>query len=513
MTNISEQDKKLIFWASFLALAACGFGFAFRVMVCFGTWATEFKLTGQEAGNIFGASLWPIAITMILGSLVIDRIGHKLGLYIAFALQIISIILCWKAGSAKALYWASFAAGLGHGLVEAVINPVCATIYPKQKTKMLSILHAAWPFGLVVGGSLMLLPGLDELPWTTQCFWMLIPVIIYGIMLIKPKFPVDERVAAEVPYRDMLKEVGFLGAFLASFLMFYELFRVFLGGSENETIQMMMGNLLPISLGVGVILGGLFGLYTKSLGKILYFILCLLMVPPATTELGTDAWIKELMTPTMGKWSGWAIVLSAFIMMILRFQAGHLTKRFSPPTILVISSFFSLAGLFVLSAVGGWLVILAFVLYAIGQTFYWPTVLGFVAEQYPRGGALTLNTVSAIGLLSVGIIGTPIMGAFYDNHLKTNVKLVSEEIYQDAAVDGNFFGKSYESIDKGKAIELAEKAGIADEVNEAVIKASSQSLRTTAIAFPLVMLICFSLIALWYKSKGGYRPVELSSTH
>ena len=72
----SESDKFLIFWASFLALGACGFGFAYRVIVCFGTWGPEFNQSGQEAGNIFGASLWPIAITMILGSLIIDRIGH-----------------------------------------------------------------------------------------------------------------------------------------------------------------------------------------------------------------------------------------------------------------------------------------------------------------------------------------------------------------------------------------------------------------------------------------------------
>lgn len=506
MTNtISEKDKKLIFWASFLALGACGFGFAYRVMVCFGTWGSEFNLTGQQAGNIFGASLWPIAITMIIGSLIIDKIGHKITLYFAFILQIVSIVATSMAGSASALYWASFAAGLGHGFIEAAINPVCATMYPKQKTKMLAILHAAWPWGLVVGGILMLAPtdifGMD-IHWSKSVYWMIIPVILYGIMLLKPKFPIDERVAAGVPYRTMLKEVGFLGALLASFLMFYELFRV-VSGSEPTW-------LLWASLGVGVLIGGAFGAFTGSLGRPLYFILCLLMIPLATTELGTDAWIKELMTPSMGKWAGWAIVLSAFIMMILRFQAGILTKRFSPPTILVISSFFSLAGLLVLSAVGGPLVILAFVLYAIGQTFYWPTVLGFASEQYPRGGALTLNTVSAIGLLSVGIIGTPIMGAFHDNHIRNNVKAISSEIAEEAAKEGSFFGAKYASIDKGKAEELAKAAGKADEFNTANLKASSQALRTTAFAFPLVMLICFGLIALWFKSKGGYKPVELT---
>jgi len=233
------------------------------------------------------------------------------------------------------------------------------------------------------------------------------------------------------------------------------------------------------------------------------------MIPLATTELGTDAWIKQLMTPAMGDMAGWAIVFSAFIMMILRLQAGHLTTRFSPPSILVISSFFSLCGLLALSVSSGAVVFLAFVLYAVGQTFYWPTVLGFAAERYPRGGALTLNTVSAIGLLSVGIIGTPIIGAFNDNHTKSNVREISAEIYEEAKTDGNFFGATYESIDVGAAKTAAKEADLGDEFNDAVMTASRQSLRSVAFAFPLVMLICFGAIAIYFRLSGGYRPINL----
>ncbi|MEM9159816.1 MAG: MFS transporter [Verrucomicrobiota bacterium] len=500
--QISEHDKTMLFWASFLSLLAAGVGFAFRVMVL-GEWQEEFNLTGAEVGRIFGASLWPIAVTMILFSLVVDSIGHKPSMYCAFVLQGLSGVLTFTADSASALYWAAFCAGLGHGIVEAVINPVCASIYTTQKSKMLNILHAAWPAGLVVGGILMLAPGLNSLSWEVKGLWIIVPVLIYGYMFIKPKFPIDERVAAKVPYSDMLKEVGFLGAFLASFLLFYELYRVFAGEPEN---------LLFISLVVGVIVGAGFGFFTKSLGKVLYFILCLLMIPLATTELGTDAWIKELMTPTMGEMAGWAIVASAFIMMILRFQAGHLTKRFSPPTILVISSFFSFAGLMALSVSGGAMVWFAFVLYAVGQTFYWPTVLGFASERYPRGGALTLNTVSAIGLLSVGIIGTPIMGAFSDNHTVNNVQEMSETVYAASKTEASFFGAEYESIDRAKAAAAAEVAGKSAEYGEAINNASRQSLRTTAISFPLVMLIAFALIALWFRSQGGYQPITLEAS-
>ena len=219
-TGISDNDKRLIFWASFLSLLAAGVGFTFRVMVL-GDWQKEFSLSGQEVGRIFGASLWPIAVTMILFSLAVDKIGPKISMYGAFVLQVFSGFLTFTAKSPEALYWAALCAGLGHGIVEAVINPVCSTLYPNEKSKMLNILHAAWPAGLVIGGTLMLMPGLSDLSWQIKGLWIIIPAIVYAILFIKPAFPVDERVQAKVPYSDMLREVGGLGAMLASFLLFY----------------------------------------------------------------------------------------------------------------------------------------------------------------------------------------------------------------------------------------------------------------------------------------------------
>jgi len=517
-SDLSEGQKKRIFWASFLALAAAGFGFAYRVMVL-GSWGAEFELSGQQLGQIFGASLWPIAITMILFSLVIDTIGSKNTMYAAFALQALSIVLTFSAGSYNALWWAAFCAGLGHGVVEAVINPVCATIYPRRKTTMLTILHAAWPAGLVGGGALVLLFG-ESLSWKVNSLWMAIPVLVYGIMTIGCKFPIDERVHAKVPYKDMLKEVGFLGALIASTLLFYEIYRV-ASGTEPA-------NLIWWSLGAGILIAGAFGAYTKTVGKPLFFILCMLMIPLATTELGTDAWIKELMTPVMGKYAGWAIVFSAFIMMVLRFVAGPLNARCSPPTVLVISSFFSMCGLLMLSGVSGGLIILAFILYAVGQTFYWPTVLGFVSERYPRGGALTLNTVSAIGLLSVGIIGTPIMGVFVDNSMSRETAKISTELQEKLQVERSFFGVKYSGVDRNDVLAYAKEIGTPPAegvppapvvvgsvpvtppvLEEAVNKAGRGALRTTALAFPLTMGICFALIAIWFRQQGGYKQIHL----
>jgi len=149
-SDLSEGQKKRIFWASFLALAAAGFGFAFRVAKM-NEYGVTFELTNLQVGLIFGASLWPIAISMIGFSLALDRTGFKMPMFWAFALQALSVVGTSLAPNYAILYLAAFAAGLGHGIIEAVINPVCASIYQREKTKMLTILHAAWPFGLVFG--------------------------------------------------------------------------------------------------------------------------------------------------------------------------------------------------------------------------------------------------------------------------------------------------------------------------------------------------------------------------
>ena len=500
--ELTNKEKSILFWGSFLALMAAGMAFTYRAL-SLSQWGEKFNLSGAELGGIvLGSYFWPIAVTMILFSLVVDAIGYKPSMIICILLHAASVVMSFMADSVEMIKWSAIMAGFAHGIIEAVINPVCAAVYNKEKTKWLNILHAAWPAGLMVCAIIMFFTtGLD---YKANAIWYAIPIVIYAVMLLMSKFPVDERVAAKVPYKDSLKDVGFLSSSIAAFLLVHALYGVFNPGKQLD---------IYLALGIGVAIGAVFGLITKSWGKIMYFILCLLMIPLATTELGTDGWIQPMMQSSMGKYAGLALALSAGIMMILRFQAGIFTKRFTAPVILTVSSFFSMTGLILLSQVNGAsLIILAFVIYAVGQTFYWPTVLGFASEQFPKGGAMSLNTVSAIGLLSVGIIGAPIIGAFQDNHAQKNVKEVSTEIYESSKKEAVMFNFSYEALDGAKATAMAKDLGLEEEVATAQSLSGKQALFTTALAFPLVMGICYFLIAIWYKSRGGYKPIELTES-
>ena len=347
---------------------------------------------------------------------------------------------------------------------------------------------------------------------------MMLPVIAYGFMFIIVKhFPVDERVRANIPMSEMLREWGGLGAGLASTFLLYEIF---------GQLGIDLGpNKLYICMGLGAVIGTAFGVAMKSKGKWMFFVLCLIMIPLATAELATDAWIASLMRPIMGSSAGWAIVLSAGIMMTLRFFAGIPLKYMNPPQLLLLSSVFSIIGLFALSSVQGGMIFGAFVLYAIGQTFYWPTVLGFVSEQFPKGGAMTLNTVSAMGLLTVGIFGFPFLGAVQDHYQTQAIMSQEPAIVEtftpgETEVDGavvytkkNFFGWNYDSINPA----LFNKAdGMTEEKVNALtgeLKTTSQSSLKVAAVLPLIMAIAFIIIIFYFKAIGGYKPVDLFAGH
>ena len=52
-------------------------------------------------------------------------------------------------------------------------------------------------------------------------------------------------------------------------------------------------------LGIAAVIAGLYGAYARSFGRPMYVFLLLVMLLLATTELGTDAWIKDLLGPAI----------------------------------------------------------------------------------------------------------------------------------------------------------------------------------------------------------------------
>lgn len=489
--SITSQEKWL-FWACFIALIATAFGFIVRAQII-NEWQVQFNLSETQKGEIFGVGLWPFALSIVLLSLVIDRIGYGTAMVFAFVCHVSSAIITIFANGYWMLYIGTFILALGNGAVEAVINPVVATMFPKQKTKWLNILHAGWPGGLVLGGIIALAMG--NVHWAWKVGIVLIPAATYGLMMFGRKFPVHERVKAGVPFKEMLQEVGILGAVIVVGLMVREVGRVF-----EWT--------LVVQIFVGVVLVTAYGSYVKTLGRPLFILLLLIMMPLATTELGTDSWITDLMQPFLGNNAGWVLVYTAFIMTVLRFSAGPIVHKLSPLGLLALSSAVAALGLIFLSKATGILIFVAATIYGFGKTFFWPTMLGVVAERFPRGGALTLNTIGGVGMLSVGIVGAAFLGNIQDKEIDRALYNQNSALHTQivAPEKTSVFGK-YKPLDQDKVDNLNENQKMTIAGIQAAAK--KNALATVAI-FPIIMLISYIGLILYFKSKGGYKAEELT---
>jgi hypothetical protein len=297
----------------------------------------------------------------------------------------------------------------------------------------------------------------------------------------------------------MLAEFGAIGALIAGYLIFRQLGMVF-GWSDNMVYGLTA---------VGTVA---YGLYCKSLGRPLLIFMCIIMIPLATTELGTDGAITGLMEEPLkaaGQHPLLVLIYTSAIMMILRFWcAGPIVAKLGPLGLLATSAVLAIAGLYLLSTASGLFAVFACAtLYGFGKTFFWPTTLGVVSEQCPKGGALTLNAIAGIGMLAVGILGGPVIGKMTEDSIKASVEeATSVETYESISNDSTYFLGAYTAIDAVKVGNLPEENKV--KVEEGIQNGKQGSLASVAI-FPFFMLACYIALILYFKNKGGYKPVEL----
>ena len=375
-------------------------------------------------------------------------------------------------------------------------------MFNKDKTKWLNMLHAGWPAGLVMGG-LCTIALANNADWRITLGLILIPAIIFFVMLIGRKFPRSEREQAGVSYVDMLKELGAFGALIGFGLVFAQLGQVF-GWSSS----LVWGLTAVVVVAIAAI--------TKSFGRLILAFLIIVMMPLATTEIGTDGWISSLMEAPMqaaGHNAAWVLVYTSAIMMVLRFFAGPIIHKLSPLGLLAACSALAVAGLTALSKTNGagmTVIFAAATLYAVGKTFFWPTMLGLTSEQCPRGGALTLNAMGGIGMLAVGILGFPFIGYLQESTATSKLKENNPAIYEKVTKESDYLLGKYHAIDPDKT------ALVTDDATKEAIKSASTTGQFSALGkmamFPAFMLVCYIALILYFKTKGGYKPVELAGS-
>lgn len=509
------DNRTRLLLASVVSIATTSFGFIVRAFLIT-QWGEEFNLTEVQKGALQGAGLFPFALSIILVSLIVDKIGYGRAMAGAWIGHVVSAIVTMTASTYEQIYLGTILFALSNGIVEAVTNPAVATLYPNDKVRYLNILHAGWPGGLVFGGLLFLAMG--DTSWQLKIGLFLLPAVVYGILMMGCKFPVQERVSAGVSYDDMLKEFGWAGALIVSY---------FSAGAVDAVLAGLFNSGLstPIFYAITFIPAIIFAFKVKSAGRPVFLFMLLIMVVLATTELGTDSWVTDLLTPVLAGNGAWVLVYTSFIMFVLRiFSSGPLVKALTPIGLLLVCSVMAAGGLIMIANAGSaaGMVFVAATLYGVGKTFFWPTTLGIVSEQFPKGGALTLNGMGGMGMIAVGVLGAPMLGAIVDQNLDRSLAATSPAIHAQVELPETAFpiirglgaGPTsigpYKPLDKAKIAALPEADRVATDANLA--QARQHSLAQFAV-LPMIMAVCYLLLFVYFKSQGGYKPVSLGGGH
>ncbi len=354
---LSEIHRGRLFLASCVSLIATSVTFAV-IGAIMGALKTEFVLTNQQVGHIGGAALWGFPISILIFGPLCDVLGMRLLFRLAFVFHAVGVLLMIFATGFWMLLFGALTIAFGNGLVEAAGNPLVATIYPDRKTEKLNQFHVWFPGGIVIGGLIAFFLDKVGIPsWQLKLSVILVPTVIYGLLFLGQKFPLTERVQSGLSFKDMV---------------------------------------------------------AATFGRPLFLLLLFCMMLTASVELGPNRWIPSILES--GGFPGiLVLVYISLLMAVLRQLAGQAVERLAPTGILLGSSILAGIGLWLLSDAEGFVrTFAAATVFAIGVCYFWPTMLGVASERVPKGGALALALLGAVGNIAVGAVAIPGMGRVAD---------------------------------------------------------------------------------------------------
>ena len=536
-------NRSRLLWAGFTAILAAGVGFAIRGGI-FDNWGAEFGFTGSQLGNIGGAGFTGFCFGIILGGIVADKIGYGKLVIAAFLFHTVSYFVAAAANPGMSqetayltLLWGMFLFAFANGVLEAVANPLVATLYPENRTHYLNILHASWPGGMILGAIVgWVLDDVYKMHWKHQLALYLIPTIVYGLMFLGQKMPKSEASEKGLTLGEMFKDVGLLGGLVVCFLL-----ALFFGTNVFSAFRMSADTASTLGYVVAGVLLVAVGVITRgSMGSFLLFALFVAHGLVGAVELGTDGWIQNITGNILTSGQGKALFIwTNIIMFTLRFCAHFIEKKLglSPVGILLTCSILAVVGLNLTSGVNSFgLALLALAVYGIGKTFFWPTMLAVASDRFPRTGAVAISIMGGIGMLSAGLIGSPGLGYAKDRFAGEDLRRSRPDLYEQVkapsaskflffqevhGIDGKRLGEADARL-KAAREELA-KQGVTDPkaayeklspedraILEANIAGDRKTLKADSV-IPALMAVIYLLILLYFKSIGGYKPVTIEA--
>ncbi|MCC6289267.1 MAG: MFS transporter [Chitinophagaceae bacterium] len=403
-------NKSALFNGSCFALITTAFTFSIRAGILSQV-GERFGLTATQLGFINQMFFLGFPISMILGGLLYYKIGPKLIMQVAFVTHTIGILTTIFATSYPILLVSTLFIGFGNGCTEAACNPMIADMYSGDKmSKMLNRFHMWFPGGIVIGSLISKFMTDNGMSWQAQMWVTMVPTIIYAILFFGKTFPKPKL----------------------------------------QTSTSIAENL-------------------KAMASPTYIFLFICMALTAISEFGPQQWVGLIMSKS-GASPMLILALVTGLMAVGRFFGGPVTHALGQTGVLLMGAIFAAIGIYLFSTVTGGMAYVAAIFFAIGVCFFWPTMVGAVAQRVPLSGALGMSIIGGVGMFSTAI-WQPIIGSW---------------------------------IDKDKALHAA--SGLTGDQLELV---AGQATLAKMVAFPAILIVLFIIFFFWQKNvkKPGGIPV------
>lgn len=395
-------NKKALFYGSCFALITTAFSFSIRAGIM-PNLESELGLSATQLGYINQMWFLGFPISMIIGGLIYRTVGGGKIMMFAFFAHAVGILLTIFAGSYSVLLISSLLIGLGNGCTEAACNPMIADAYQgNAMSRMMNRFHMWFPGGILVGSLLQM--GMNSLGWSwqMQVGIILVPTVIYLFYFMGKKWP-TAKTADEA--------------------------------SLSTNFKAMLSPLF------------------------IFMLVCMALT--AISEFGPNQWVP-LTLEGSGAPPMLILALTFGVMAIARYFGGDVVARFNTTGVLLGSAILTVIGLYLLSSQSGAMVYISAIIFGLGIAYFWPNMIGFIAEYIPRSGAIGLSIVGAMGMFMTGVV-QPIYGGLIDSNRAK------------AAADG--------------------LSGIDLDI------ATGQMTLTTMMIPPIILIGLFSVLYFWMRGK------------
>lgn len=397
---MENTNKNRLFYGSCFALVTTALSFSIRAGIL-PQLGEELSLSAEQLGFINSMWFFGFPISMVIGGLIYHKIGGKIIMQFAFFAHAVGIILTIYAGSYTGLLISTFLIGLGNGCTEAACNPMIADAYEgNTMSKMMNRFHMWFPGGIVLGSLVSKFMTDAGMGWESQIWVIMIPTLIYAYAFFGQEWP----------------------------------------KAKVEQAATLSGN------------------FSAMLSPLFIFMM-VCMALTAISEFGPQQWVGLILAKS-GAQPMLILALVTGLMAVARYFGGEMVGKFDQTGVLLGSAVLATIGIYLFSTQTGAMAYVAAIFFALGIAYFWPNMIGFIADKIPASGALGMSIIGAVGMFSTSIF-QPIIGGW---------------------------------IDSDKA--AASARGLTGDELDLV---SGQATLGTMVSFPAILIVLFIILLFWVK--------------